>query len=246
MNEKNKKTDKFTYIMILIMGIIGIAIISYFIIFGTLNLINRTQVSKMLIDMNIYQTYYDILNVVSAMMIPIFLTIIFMSVPYIINSIILGKIFIKKYKKYKGEKKNNIIKIIILAVITLITIINGIFLYPMTSRYEVKINSKISDISSAELREFLEDRMKTDIYVYKIKISRSIPNDYSAKIYYKEIVNKVQITYLAGEEAGFIDTDAKELTKTLGIRSIVIMILGDILYIYFLVYILKEFKRISE
>ena len=96
MNEKNKKTDKFTYIMILIMGIIGIAIISYFIIFGTLNLINRTQVSKMLIDMNIYQTYYDILNVVSAMMIPIFLTIIFMSVPYIINSIILGKIFIKK------------------------------------------------------------------------------------------------------------------------------------------------------
>ena len=246
MNEKNKKTDKFTYIMILIMGIIGIAIISYFIIFGTLNLINRTQVSKMLIDMNIYQTYYDILNVVSAMMIPIFLTIIFMSVPYIINSIILGKIFIKKYKKYKGEKKNNIIKIIILAVITLITIINGIFLYPMTSRYEVKINSKISDISSAELREFLEDRMKTDIYVYKIKISRSIQNDYSAKIYYKEIVNKVQITYLAGEEAGFIDTDAKELTKTLGIRSIVIMILGDILYIYFLVYILKEFKRISE
>ena len=246
MNEKNKKTDKFTYIMILIMGIIGIAIISYFIIFGTLNLINRTQVSKMLIDMNIYQTYYDILNVVSAMMIPIFLTIIFMSVPYIINSIILGKIFIKKYKKYKGEKKNNIIKIIILAVITLITIIKGIFLYPMTSRYEVKINSKISDISSAELREFLEDRMKTDIYVYKIKISRSIPNDYSAKIYYKEIVNKVQITYLAGEEAGFIDTDAKELTKTLGIRSIVIMILGDILYIYFLVYILKEFKRISE
>ena len=246
MNEKNKKTDKFTYIMILIMGIIGIAIISYFIIFGTLNLINGTQVSKMLIDMNIYQTYYDILNVVSAMMIPIFLTIIFMSVPYIINSIILGKIFIKKYKKYKGEKKNNIIKIIILAVITLITIIDGIFLYPMTSRYEVKINSKISDISSAELREFLEDRMKTDIYVYKIKISRSIPNDYSAKIYYKEIVNKVQITYLAGEEAGFIDTDAKELTKTLGIRSIVIMILGDILYIYFLVYILKEFKRISE
>ena len=122
MNEKNKKTDKFTYIMILIMGIIGIAIISYFIIFGTLNLINGTQVSKMLIDMNIYQTYYDILNVVSAMMIPIFLTIIFMSVPYIINSIILGKIFIKKYKKYKGEKKNNIIKIIILAVITLITI----------------------------------------------------------------------------------------------------------------------------
>ena len=142
MNEKNKKTDKFTYIMILIMGIIGIAIISYFIIFGTLNLINRTQVSKMLIDMNIYQTYYDILNVVSAMMIPIFLTIIFMSVPYIINSIILGKIFIKKYKKYKGEKKNNIIKIIILAVIILITIINGIFLYPMRSRYEVKINSK--------------------------------------------------------------------------------------------------------
>ena len=113
MNEKNKKTDKFTYIMILIMGIIGIAIISYFIIFGTVNLINGTQVSKMLIDMNIYQTYYDILNVVSAMMIPIFLTIIFMSVPYIINSIILGKIFIKKYKKYKGEKKNNIIKIII-------------------------------------------------------------------------------------------------------------------------------------
>ena len=169
-----------------------------------------------------------------------------MSIPYIINSIILGKIFIKKQKKYNGEKKNNIIKTIILAVITLITIISGIFLYPMTSRYEVKINSKISDISSAELREFLGDRMKTDKYVYKIKISRGFPNDYNVKIYYRDIIHKVQRTYLAGEESGFIDTDAKEITNTLGIRSIIIMILGDILYIYFLVYVLKEFKRISE
>lgn len=246
MNEKNKKTDKFIYVMILIMGIIGIAIISYFIIFGTLNAINGTQVSKMLIDMNIYQIYYDILNTVSAMMIPMLLTILFMSIPYIINSIILAKIFIGRYKKYNGEKKSTIMKTIILAVITLITIISGIFLYPMTSKYEVKINSKISDITNIELRELLEDRMKTDKYVYKIKISRGFPNDYNAKIYYRDIIRKIQRTYLAGEEAGFIDTDAKELTNMLAIKSIIILTMGDILYIYFLVYILKEFKRISE
>ena len=132
----------------------------------------------------------------------------------------------------------------ILIVICIFSIISNSITIFQNRKYEnlykdkEEINAVALVVNNGEEKEYN--------YVYKIKISRSIPNDYSAKIYYKEIVNKVQITYLAGEEAGFIDTDAKELTKTLGIRSIVIMILGDILYIYFLVYILKEFKRISE
>lgn len=246
MNVKNKENDKFIYAMILIMGIIPIVVISYFIILGIMHLLNTPEFSKILIDIKIYPIFYDILNFVSTMAIPLFVVVCFIFIPYIINSIILAIVFIRRYKKYNGEKKSKIINIIILGVIIMFTIIKGISIYPMTSQYEVTVNSKISNISSIELREFLEDRMKTDQYVYKIKISRGFPNDYNVKIYYKDVRNKVQDTFLAGEESGFIDTDAKELTNTLAIRSIIIMTLGDIIYIYFLVYIVKEFKRISK
>jgi len=244
--QKSKRTDKIIYAMILIMGIIGIAIISYFIIFGIMQLMNTSEFSKILIDIKIYPIFYDILNFVDAMAILLFVVAYFICIPYIINSIILGSIFIRKYKKFKGEKKRKIIKTVILCVIIMLTIIKGISIYPMTSQYEVTVNSKISVVSNVEVRKFLEDRIKADKYIYKVRISRGFPNDYNVKIYYKDIVNKVEHTFLAGEEAGFINTDAKELTNTLAIRSIIIMTLGDIVYVYFLVYILKEFKRISE
>lgn len=239
-----KKSDKVMYFIIKIIGIIAITVISYFIIFSTMHLMNTTKYSKILIDMNIYRTFYITLNFVTQMAIPIFLIILFSAIPYFIISIIISVFFIRKYVKYKGEKKQ-IIMIIILGILTICFVIKGVSLLPLTTKYEVKVNAKVNEVSNLEIRELLQKEITGNKYIYKIEIIQGFPDDYNVNIYYQDTTKKVERTFLSDHYYDFINRNTRNITNELTIKSIIVTSIGNILCIYFLIYVLKEFKRIS-
>ena len=240
-----KTTDKFVYAIILIMGIIGILSISYFILFFMMNLLNTTEFSKLLINMNIYQTFYHLLNNMKYMAISVFIVDLIIIIPYIIISIVLGIIFIIKYVKYKGEKKKQIIKTIILGILTIFIIVKGISIIPLTSKYEIKVGTNVNSISNLGIKSIIKERLEGNPYVYKIEITRSFQNEYNMEIYYQDVIKKVYHTLLSDSYQDFINSNAKDVTNILTIKSILTITLGNILYIYFVVHVLKEFKRIT-
>lgn len=223
------------------MGVIGIIFISYFILFFTMNLLNTTEFLKLIINMNIYQYFHQLLNNMSYMVIVAFILII----PYLIISIILGIIFSIKYVKYKGKKKKQIIKTIILGILTVYIIIKGISIMPLTSKYEIKVGTNVNNVSNLSIKSILKERLEGNPYVYKIEITRGFPDDYNVRIYYQDVIKKVQYTWLSDSYQYFIEKNAKDVTNILTIKSILTITLGNMLYIYFIVHVLKEFKRIT-
>lgn len=240
-----KKSDKFIYFLIKVIGIITIIGISYFIIFSIMNLMNTTEYSKILIDLNIYRPFYITLNFITNLAIPLFLIIFFIAIPYLIVSIILCIVFLRKYIKYNGEKKNQIRKIIILGILTTCLVIRGVSLFPLTSQYEIKVNSKIDEISNTEVRDFLKRELTGNKYIYKIEIHQGFSDDYNVKIYYQDTIRKVTNSFLSDNYYDFINRNAKDLTNELIIKSITLTLIGDILCIYSFIYVLREFKKIS-
>ena len=234
-----KKSDKVIYIMIKVIGIITIVIISYFIILATMNLMNTTEYSKILIDMNMYRPFYVVLNLITQMAIPILLIALFIAIPYLIIILILCIIFIKKYIKYHREKKKQILKIIILGVL------KGISLLPLTAKYEIEVNAKVNEVSNDEIRSFLQKEIMENMYIYKIEIMKSFPDDYNVKIHYQDITKKIKDTFLSDNDYDFINRNAKNITNELTIKSIIITLVGDALFTYSLILVLNEFKRIS-
>ena len=240
-----KKSDKVIYIMIKVIGIITIVIISYFIILATMNLMNTTEYSKILIDMNMYRPFYVVLNLITQMAIPILLIALFIAIPYLIIILILCIIFIKKYIKYHREKKKQILKIIILGVLTICFVIKGISLLPLTAKYEIEVNAKVNEVSNDEIRSFLQKEIMENMYIYKIEIMKSFPDDYNVKIHYQDITKKIKDTFLSDNDYDFINRNAKNITNELTIKSIIITLVGDALFTYSLILVLNEFKRIS-
>lgn len=240
-----KKSDKVMYFIIKIIGIIAIAVISYFIIFSTMHLMNTTKYSKILIDMNIYRTFYITLNFVTQMAIPIFLIMFFIAIPYLIVFLIISVFFIRKYVKYNGEKKKQMIKIIILCILTICFVIKGVSLLPWTTKYELKVNAKVNEVSNLEIRELLQKEITGNKYIYKIEIIQGFPDDYNVNIYYQDTTKKVERTFLSDHYYDFINRNTRNITNELTIKSIIVTSIGNILCIYFLIYVLKEFKRIS-
>ena len=242
-----KKSDKVIYTIILIMGIVTIFVISYFLLLGTMHLMNTEEYSKILIDNNIYSGFYTILNLINKVSLQMIIVVILAAIPYLIISIVLAIIFIKKYNQYQGKQMWQIIRECILGVIILFILIKGVSLYPLTNKYEIDVNKNISNVSNIEIKEFLQERIKQDEYVYKIEIERGFPDDYIAKIYYKDgIGTRIKDTFMGDSYSNFIDINAKDITNSFSIKSIILIFIGDILYIFFVVYILKEFKRISK
>ena len=154
--------------------------------------------------------------------------------------------FIRKYVNFKGKKKKQIIKFILLLTLTPLFILKGVSLVPLESTYEINVNKNASNISNARIKSFVQENVTGDKYIYKIKFIRGFPDDYNVKIFYKEGKHqKIANTFLNNSYYDFITTYAKDITNELRIKSIVFSLIGDILSIYFLIYILKESKRIS-
>lgn len=237
-----KKSDKNMYSIIKILGITEIVLLSYFIIFLIINLIDSGEISIVLIN-----KLFDILySITLQMAFPIIIFIVIIAIPYLLTFVMVLVRFIRKYVNFKGKKKKQIIKFILLLTLTPLFILKGVSLVPLESTYEINVNKNASNISNARIKSFVQENVTEDKYIYKIKFIRGFPDDYNVKIFYKEGKHqKIANTFLNNSYYDFITTYAKDITNELRIKSIVFSLIGDILSIYFLIYILKEFKRIS-
>ncbi len=239
-----KKFDKFIYVTMMVLGIMVIVSIFYYIIYFFMSFINSSDFANVLIDLNIYSIFYNILNAFSKLAFPLIIFAILLAIPYLVICIIIAINYILKYVKYKG--KNKIIKTAILFIVLVLLLGFGIYSFPLTNQYEIKVNSYISDVSNTSVRNFLQNELNSNYYVYKIKFIQGFPDDYNAYIYYKdEFGTKVERTFMSDSNYDFIENNAENLTDSLMIKSIVLLLLGNLLYIYFLIYTLKEYKKIA-
>ena len=142
-------------------------------------------------------------------------------------------------------------------VLAIFLLIKGITTYPGTRTYETNINSKISQISNTEMKNFITEQMnngiaysnrilKEDYYIYNVKIKQGFPDDYTGVIYYKDGIKKEKKIFLSDEMSDFIKNNMQNKTNELSIKGMLLLIIGDVLYIVFTVQIRKSLKRIIK
>lgn len=244
--KKMKSSDKKIYSLIKVLGIIEIVLLSYFIIFSVNDLMNTEEFAEALINKGIYDQFYNFENIFSIIAFPIIIIIVFTIIPYLLTVIIIIVLFIRKYIKFKGEKRNQIIKSAALFILTILFVLKGIFLMPVGYNYEISINKNANEILEPDIKNFLQENDVGDKYIYKIKFIEELSMAYNVKIYYKDgKCKKIKKTSLS-KMYNFLLMHSKNTTNETTIKAIILALIVDVLSIYFLVYILKEFKRISS
>ena len=219
-----KKFDKFIYYTIYVIGIITIFILSY------------TILGILLLYLN---------PIVLAIDLVILLIMVYLIKPYMLLVGIVGITYIIRLIKYKEKKCKQIFKMLLFVIIILFTMIAGIKLFPLTGRYEVKINKYVSQIENGSIRGYLEENNIGDHFVYKIKIIQGFPDDYNAKIYYNNMGIKTKNDFLSDNASDFIIANFKDVTTEDYFKSLILLILSD----YFMIKLLKLsgrfYKKIS-
>ena len=258
MKFKNLQTiDKIMYALAMFLASITIIIISYFILLSVMSLFNSMEYYKILDNMNLYSGFYNILNVVnSTALITIFFAFIGI-IPYLIISAIVFIFFTIRYFKYKNKKIHKALFSSIMLIIAVFSVIKGVSIYPITGRYELNINSKISEISNNEIKEFITEKMKVyngveyssrilkdDYYIYNVKISSSFPDDYNGVVYYEDNGKKERkISIYDGDK---IMKHTENRTNEYAIKATILFIAGEIAYVCFIIISQKEMKVIAK
>lgn len=238
-----KKRDKIIYVIILSLGVLLIAIATCLMNFVLTMILYDLELSNTLFLENYFLNFLQMYFVI--LMLVVYAVYTFISIPYIVISIILAIIFIIKYIKFKGKKLWQIVKTIILGVAILLIWIYGLKSITLTNKYEIKVNSTIDEVTNIEVKELLQNELKNDQYVYKIIISAGFPDDYDVKIYYKDNGLKIENAFLSDNDYDFVHKNSKNITNIYNTKALLCTFLGNVLYIYFIVNILKEYKRIS-
>ena len=238
-----KKRDKIIYVIILSLGVLLIAIATCLMNFVLTMILYDLELSNTLFLENYFLNFLQMYFVI--LMLVVYAVYTFISIPYIVISIILAIIFIIKYIKFKGKKLWQIVKTIILGVAILLIWIYGLKSITLTNKYEIKVNSTVDEVTNIEVKELLQNELKNDQYVYKIIISAGFPDDYDVKIYYKYNGLKIENAFLSDNDYDFVHKNSKNITNIYNTKALLCTFLGNVLYIYFIVNILKEYKRIS-
>ena len=238
-----KKRDKIIYVIILSLGVLLIAIATCLMNFVLTMILYDLELSNTLFLENYFLNFLQMYFVI--LMLVVYAVYTFISIPYIVISIILAIIFIIKYIKFKGKKLWQIVKTIILGVAILLIWIYGLKSITLTNKYEIKVNSTVDEVTNIEVKELLQNELKNDQYVYKIIISAGFPDDYDVKIYYKDNGLKIKNAFLSDNDYDFVHKNSKNITNIYNTKALLCTFLGNVLYIYFIVNILKEYKRIS-
>lgn len=238
-----KKRDKIIYVIILSLGVLLIAIATCLMNFVLTMILYDLELSNTLFLENYFLNFLQMYFVI--LMLVVYAVYTFISIPYIVISIILAIIFIIKYIKFKGKKLWQIVKTIILGVAILLIWIYGLKSITLTNKYEIKVNSTVDEVTNIEVKELLQNELKNEQYVYKIIISAGFPDDYDVKIYYKDNGLKIENAFLSDNDYDFVHKNSKNITNIYNTKALLCTFLGNVLYIYFIVNILKEYKRIS-
>ena len=86
-----KNIDKVMYVISMILATVTILVISYFILLSVMSLFNKMEYYTILKDMNVYREFYNTLNIVNSMALPILFFGFIGTIPYLILS---GAVFI--------------------------------------------------------------------------------------------------------------------------------------------------------
>ena len=249
--------DKSMYVITMILANISIIVMSYFILLSIMSLLNTMEYYPILNNMNVYKEFYNVLNIVSSMTLPIIIICFIGAIPYLILSGIVFIFFIIRFIKYKDK---NIVKsflIFILLVLTIFLIIKGINIYPLTGRYDLYINSEISKIVNNEVKDFVTEQMKEydgnnfsnrilkkDYYIYRIEIKSSFPDDYTGIVYYNDTIDKEKKIFIS--DSNGIMKYTKDRTNELSIKATILFIAGEAVYVGVILLTQKEIKKISK
>ena len=157
-------------VLINILGTMTLLILGYITFYILMGTLNGEPFSDILIDLKIYSFYYKVINVMQFIMFCMIIAIIVIAPLYISISIYLGLLILLKYI----DKKRNMVKLIILSVTFISLIITTLKIFPLTSSYIIKVNSKVNDISNTEVSEFVKEHIKEDYYITFIEIRQRI------------------------------------------------------------------------
>lgn len=220
-----KGFDKFTYYTMKILGIAEIAVLSYIIFALLFGIVNN-------------------IIIVTAILMIFILT--FLLIPYLILIIMVGIAYLVRLIKYKGKKGKQIIKMFILLIVIVYSGINGIMLFPLTNRYELKVNKNLSQLQNVTVREYVESSIIKDKYIYKIIIIQGFPDDYNVRIYYKDNGIKVKHTFLSDNARDFIQANFSNVTDECFAKSIILLVLADVLLIRLLKISTRFYKKLTS
>ena len=220
-----KGFDKFIYYIMQVLGIAEITVLTYIILALILGMIN---------------------NVIVVTAILLIFIIIFLLMPYLILILMVGITYLVRLIKYKGEKIKQIITMFVLLIVIVYSGIKGIMLFPLTSRYELKVNKNLSQLQNVTVREYIEHSISDDKYIYKIIITQGFPDDYNVRIYYKDNGIKVKHAFLSDSAEDFIRANFKNITDECWSKSIMLLILADILMSGLLKISTRFYKKITQ
>ena len=150
-----KKRDKIIYVIILSLGVLLIAIATCLMNFVLTMILYDLELSNTLFLENYFLNFLQMYFVI--LMLVVYAVYTFISIPYIVISIILAIIFIIKYIKFKGKKLWQIVKTIILGVAILLIWIYGLKSITLTNKYEIKVNSTVDEVTNIEVKELLQN-----------------------------------------------------------------------------------------
>lgn len=220
MNEKNKsklKIDVKIFKILLLLSCITLGILVFLLIFCTTKIAIET-------DLTILS---GIILIIGIMYVLPVLGVLF---------VILGIMYLIRALQYKGKKLSKILTVTLIFIFLVISISLSYYTFienGLTDTYEIKVNSKISEVEDSTIKSNLISRLgNEDIYVKKI-ILKAYLLSFDEDIYYEEngegkvdYGNATDIEYSYLREKG---TDISELTripyKLFGTAAIVLIVL---------------------
>ena len=250
--------DKTMYRLAMIISVINIICISYVILLSVMMLFNSIDHSKILINANLYNGFYDTFNFLSAMLIPLFFIAFFGAIPYIVFSIVVFVFFIIRYIKYKNR---NIIKMIISLLvfgIVVFLVLEGIIICTKPGKHELNINSKISEISNKEVKTFITEKMtahygsesynrilKEDYYIYDVIVYHDFRDTYKGVIHYEDN-GKTEKSIGINGRTDFINNNMIDKSEENMIKAVLLWIAGEGIYIGLITFTQKDLNSIAK
>ena len=231
----------FTITIIKILKWITLSILTFITIGIILYMLNNEPFSDWLSSIKMYQIYYSFIKFLTPVLAFFIVGTLILLIPYTIVSIWLGVIFLIKYI----QKKRNIVKTLLLSFSLILLLFTFFKVFPFTSEYIIKINSKVDQISNVTISEYVKENVRGNPYIINIKIIRGFPNDYTIKINsFNKWFKTENETFT--DDAEFLLAYAENITNQQIIISVILLIITIILYIYFCKYIINEYYQLTN
>ena len=204
-----------------------LALILFMLLFSTSNIAMNNGIALNVMIMLAAIVYY-LLPVVGI----IFLVLIIM--------------YIIQMKKFNGKKLKMILEFVIPIVLIVLILIATLYIYinfGLTNTYEIKVNSKISEVTNTVVREHLQGRFDNkDVYVKKIILEATL--NFYETIYYGN--NEKEFFYVDNTDFSYLRDEATDLTEITQYSYRTLAVIDIFIIIFMYIKVSKQFKYIVQ